>query len=629
MLRAPNWRRVLLSLFVAAGAAAACDNPNAPSRHSASLAIRPQLNVALGQFGGLTVDQAQLIAVHGENSTSRSFPFSADSTEITTEMSLFVVDTATYTVTVNLLSSGTLLFTGQVQILVTAGQTSPPVRIVELTYVGPGQNIDSIRIAPRDSLVAPSGQLPFRVSAWDSSGNPVSLFYIHWATSSTNNVINNDGVFRAGATKSTVWVYASTPTGIRDSTQLTVGTGIPGVPTAITKVAGDAQSAPAGTAVAIAPQVKVTDAFSNPVPGVAVAFAVASGGGSITGANATTDASGLASVGSWTLGAAAGPNTLTATVTGLTPVTFTATGTVPLPTIAIVVPGGLVGTSPSQQAQAVVTLSQPAPAGGLTVTVTSDSTQYITIPAPGTLFFPQGSALATLLPTGVAPGVSVLHASAPGYTTGTTQDTATSNYLTLTYDSVAVGGTATVTVKSSAPAPAGGLPVLLLSEDTLVFKFLDGAVTNPLVGSMIDTIPAGNTSLGVTVTGLSPGTVPIVAASLHYAIGLEVLVVTPSNANLSVVSGDGQSQAVDNPLPQPIVVMVADATGKPLSGYVVNFTVATGGGSVSPVAAATDASGQASTSWTLGGLFGTQTMTVTVTGAAGSPLTVTANGLAP
>ena len=41
-----------------------------------------------------------------------------------------------------------------------------------------------------------------------------------------------------------------------------------------------------------------------------------------------TDASGIATVGSWTLGAAAGANTLTATSAGLTgsPVTFTATG---------------------------------------------------------------------------------------------------------------------------------------------------------------------------------------------------------------------------------------------------------------------------------------------------------------
>ena len=43
----------------------------------------------------------------------------------------------------------------------------------------------------------------------------------------------------------------------------------------------------------------------------------------------TTNASGIATVGNWTLGTTAGSNTLTATATGLagSPVTFTATGT--------------------------------------------------------------------------------------------------------------------------------------------------------------------------------------------------------------------------------------------------------------------------------------------------------------
>ena len=46
---------------------------------------------------------------------------------------------------------------------------------------------------------------------------------------------------------------------------------------------GDGQVATAGAAVATAPSVKVTDAGGNPVSGVSVTFAVASGGGSATG----------------------------------------------------------------------------------------------------------------------------------------------------------------------------------------------------------------------------------------------------------------------------------------------------------------------------------------------------------
>ena len=78
----------------------------------------------------------------------------------------------------------------------------------------------------------------------------------------------------------------------------------------------------------VAPSVTVKDARNRPVPGVAVAFAVTGGGGSVTGGSATTDAAGIASVGSWKLGGTAGENWLSATSAGLagSPVVFFAAG---------------------------------------------------------------------------------------------------------------------------------------------------------------------------------------------------------------------------------------------------------------------------------------------------------------
>jgi hypothetical protein len=103
------------------------------------------------------------------------------------------------------------------------------------------------------------------------------------------------------------------------------------IPAKMDKVAGDGQTATAGTAVATAPAVKVSDGNGNPVAGVAVTFAVATGGGSVNPTTPmATNAAGIASLTSWTLGSTAGPNTLTATIpgTGVTgnPGTFTATG---------------------------------------------------------------------------------------------------------------------------------------------------------------------------------------------------------------------------------------------------------------------------------------------------------------
>ena len=100
------------------------------------------------------------------------------------------------------------------------------------------------------------------------------------------------------------------------------------LPSTIEKQAGDGQSATAFTPVAIAPAVRVSDAFGNRLPGCVVTYQVASGDGSITGDSAATDENGIAAVGSWTLGPIPGPNSLEASGAALagSPQTFTANG---------------------------------------------------------------------------------------------------------------------------------------------------------------------------------------------------------------------------------------------------------------------------------------------------------------
>jgi adhesin/invasin len=95
--------------------------------------------------------------------------------------------------------------------------------------------------------------------------------------------------------------------------------------------AGNSQTARVGAAVPTDPSVLVRDAFNNPVPNVTVTFAVASGGGSVTVNMPLTNASGIATIGSWTLGgtsadAANGTmaNSLNASATGTGTATFNA-----------------------------------------------------------------------------------------------------------------------------------------------------------------------------------------------------------------------------------------------------------------------------------------------------------------
>ena len=103
-------------------------------------------------------------------------------------------------------------------------------------------------------------------------------------------------------------------------------------PASVTNVAvlaGNYQPGLAGYPVNIRPAVRVLAANGTPVPNVTVTFAVTSGGGSVAGGTATTNAAGVAQSGAWTLGASPGVNTLTATVAGAgfagNPVTFTDT----------------------------------------------------------------------------------------------------------------------------------------------------------------------------------------------------------------------------------------------------------------------------------------------------------------
>lgn len=80
--------------------------------------------------------------------------------------------------------------------------------------------------------------------------------------------------------------------------------------------AGQSQSAPVGYDVATIPQVRVEDAGGAPLKGVAVAFSVIIGGGSVDFESVVTDSDGLASPGGWTLGKTPGTNELLVQVPG-------------------------------------------------------------------------------------------------------------------------------------------------------------------------------------------------------------------------------------------------------------------------------------------------------------------------
>ena len=187
------------------------------------------------------------------------------------------------------------------------------------------------------------GNIVVRVT--DSKDRPVQSQQVTFtpADASSGQAVPPSATTNADGQVSVQWVLGAVA-GTQTMLAKAVGNGAPAnlsviitatasssVPAKLEKVAGDGQTATAGAAVSIAPAVKVSDAQGNPVAGVPVTFAIATGAGSVNPTTAVpTNATGIAAVTSWTLGAVAGTNTLTATIPGSgvagNPATFTATG---------------------------------------------------------------------------------------------------------------------------------------------------------------------------------------------------------------------------------------------------------------------------------------------------------------
>lgn len=96
---------------------------------------------------------------------------------------------------------------------------------------------------------------------------------------------------------------------------------------------GDGQTTRKGAQLAVPVTFQVRNSAGAAMPGVSVSFAVTAGGGSPGAATTTTDANGLATT-NWTLGSAAGPNTLRASA-GTAVAVASATARNPLWTVLV------------------------------------------------------------------------------------------------------------------------------------------------------------------------------------------------------------------------------------------------------------------------------------------------------
>ena len=431
---------------------------------------------------------------------------------------------------------------------------------------------------------------------------------------------------------------------------------IPDVPPTITKASGDAQTGNAGAALQNPLVVRITGTNGLPQAGTVVTFSVTAGGGTISPATATTNASGLAST-SLTLGPGAGSNTVSASATGIGSVGFSATATV-VATItkvsgdgqsanpATTLPNPLVirvtGTNGLPQADTAVTFSISG--GGGTISPLSATTD--------------ASGLAsTSLTLGSAAGTNTVNAAATGIESVTFNATATA-VVTTKQSIFTTQAPAQPDVSDGVPYELGMKFSSAKSGSVTAIRYFkaasDTGTHTGRIWSAAGTLLASATFNGETASGwqeqalatpltISANTTYVVSVNVtnNFAFtngGLATSIVngdlssvadgangvfgSPSafptssfqNSNyfrdivfeadaistITKVSGDGQTGLPATQLAGPLIVQINDANNNPRSGVNVNFSVASGGGTLTPSSATTGTDGRASATWTLG-----------------------------
>jgi adhesin/invasin len=405
-----------------------------------------------------------------------------------------------------------------------------------------------------------------------------------------------------------------------------------GLPARVEVQGGNNQSAPVGTTVTTPPAIVVRDAGGNPVPNAQVVFSVLSGGGSVSGGVTTTDASGVARVGSFQLGSTAGPNTLQAQVlggAGTQPLTvnFTATGTAgaasrietqagngTTATAGVAVTGtnlpAVLVTDANRNPVQGVQVTFTVTSGGGTITGGTQTTNAQGIATLGGLTL--GQTAGPNIITAVAPGTQPVTFTVTGQAGPAARLEVVGGNNQEARAAAALQAAPTVRVVDQFGNPVAGVSVTFAPTGG------GAAVTGPTQTTNAQGVAAAG---GVTL-GATPGTNTVEAR----VAGLQPAVFTATGlagapATITRVTVDTVRVVAFEQTPA-LTVLVRDAEGFPVRGATVTFAVDSAkAGTVTPASATTNAQGQASTRLTAGAVVDTATITATVGNLAGVTFT--------
>lgn len=525
---------------------------------------------------------------------------------------------------------------GPQQLSVTAGGTT-----LQITATASAPRIAALAVSAGNNQTAVAGSaLPTNPSlvARDAGGLPVEGVTVFFTVLSGGGTVTQSsavtnaqgvaspGTWTLGSGIGTQLLSAQVPqTAVANNPLVFSATATAGSPTSVSALSATQQTALVSTLVPSVPSVIVRDAAGNPAANVNVVFAITSGGGQLTGATQTTNAQGVATVGSWRLGGTPGTNIATATVSGLSPVTFTATATAGAPTQIVKTQGdnqtGPVNRAVSVAPQVRVLDAAGNPVAGVEVVFSVTSGD--------------GSVVVGTVTTN-ADGRATVGAWILGTTLGThTLNATVAGVGTVIFTATATGGAAASMQPVSPVTQPGIAGQAATSNPSVVVRDAQG---NPVSGITVNfaVTAGGGVITGPTQVTDINGIATVTSWTFGAAAGLNTVTASSTglasvifNANttgtpvlVAVFNGNNQAAVQNTAVATPPSVRVTDLGGQGVGGVPVTFAVTAGGGVVGGASVQTDATGVATVgSWTLGSAA-VQTLTATVgaTGVTGNPV---------
>ena len=350
---------------------------------------------------------------------------------------------------------------GVARIVAAEGAQTPST---EFQVVALPEDANELEVLSGDNQSGPAGSTlpqPLMVQVTDAFGNPIAGVPINWSAEGGGSVSQpssiTDGEGKAGVQRTLGPTAGPQATlaiseGLAGSPLTFAHTATAGNASGLSPVSGNNQTGQVGARLPADLVVRLVDEIGNGVPGAAVTWVVATGGGSVTPENGVTDDAGYASA-QYTLGPTPGENRVDAVVSGVGVVNFSATGTAAAPaSLAIAVQPSSTARNGQPLARQPVIQVRDAAGGnaataGIAITAQLSGGSGELLGTRQRLTDGSGRATFTDLAIAGAQGTRVLVFTAPGFGGATSSPIEVSAATTST----------TITSDSPDPSPAGAV----------------------------------------------------------------------------------------------------------------------------------------------------------------------------